>query len=74
MWSIYEELRGKDTKATAGLISEEDERDMGLGQVTQSIATLSVYVFKTKIQNNKGSCSDLTNLGGRYTGIDFIKL
>lgn len=56
MWSICEELRGNDTKAMSGLISEEDERNLGLGQVTQSIATLSVYFFKTKIQNNKASC------------------
>lgn len=51
MWSICEELHGNDAKATPGLMSEEDERNMGLGQVAQSIATLSVYFFKTKIQN-----------------------
>ena len=61
-----------DTKAKSGLmISEEGERHMGLGKVTQSIPTVSdVYFFTTKIQSHMVSCQDLTNLGGRYIGID----
>ena len=47
-----------DTKAKSGLmISEEGERHMGLGKVTQSIPTVSdVYFFTTKIQSHMVSC------------------